>query len=136
MDGPISAGRSWALCHSGERPWTVNGERKMPPKARARKVAEWREAFAGLAREQRVPRLGAVAVQTWPLASNRRALQHVGACVSAAKAAIDGLRDAGVLDDDGPDVVREITFTGTVVGDLDGLMLVVTELVPTLGAVA
>lgn len=132
----VTAPRSWALCHVGGRPWTVNGERKWHPKARARKVAEWRAAFAGLAREQHVPRLDAVSVQAWPLASNRRALQDVGGCLPAVKAAIDGLRDAGVLDDDGPDVVRKMTFTGTVVGDFDGLMLVVTELVPTSGAVA
>ena len=44
------------------------------------------------------------------------------------KAVIDGLVDARVLDDDGPDIVRELVFTGPEFGDVDGLLVVVEEL--------
>jgi hypothetical protein len=36
--------------------------------------------------------------------------QDVGACYPAAKAAIDGLVDAGVIPDDGPQYVTRLTF--------------------------
>jgi hypothetical protein len=61
------------------------------------------------------------------LVSNRRSPQDVGGCLPAVKAAVDGLVDAGVMSDDGPDQVRELVFTGAVLGDLDGLMVIVEE---------
>jgi hypothetical protein len=82
-----------------------------------------------LAREQQIPRLAAARVRAWPLVKNRRGLQDVGGCLPAVKAAIDGLVDAGVLRDDSPTYLRELVFTPAVVGDVDGLMLVVEELV-------
>lgn len=129
MPENLEPGRRWVLVHTGERPWTTNAERKWHPIVRARKVAEWRRAFGVLALEQRVPRLEAVRVRAWPLVADRRGMQDVGGCFPCVKACIDGLVDVGVLDDDGPARVCELTFTGSVVGDLDGLMLVVEELV-------
>lgn len=123
----MSASRQWKLVLEGERPWTVNGERKLHPHQRAERVRRWREHAAMLARAERIPRLDAVRVSARPMVKNRRAMQDTGGCFPAVKAAIDGLVDAGVLDDDGPDVVVEITFRGPALGGLDGLLLVVEE---------
>lgn len=120
-------GRSWTLTFTGSRPWTVNGERKLSHFERAALVSEWRKAFAWLARERRIPALAAVRVRAHPLVANRRSLQDVGGCLPAVKAAVDGLVDAGVLADDGPAFLRELVFTGPVLGEVDGLVLVVEE---------
>lgn len=108
------------------RPWTLNGERKLHPKQRAKLVREWREAFWLLAHEAHVPRhLTDVAVIATPFLSNRRGMQDVGAAFPAAKAAIDGLVDAGVLVDDDPRYLKYLGFHAPVIGRGDGLELTV-----------
>jgi hypothetical protein len=124
----IATGRMWSLCFDGERPFTLNGERKMNPYERARHVAEWRARFQAIALVEKIPPLETVKITAWPLVANRRAMQDTAACVPCVKAAIDGLVDARVLVDDGPRIVRAVTFVGPVVGDLDGLTLIVEEL--------
>lgn len=106
------------------RPWTTNGERAGNRWDRASKTKAWREGFAWLAFELRPPRLAWCEVTAEPWLVNRRGMQDTGACHPAVKAAIDGLVDAGVLDDDTPDIVRQITFRAPQVGR-DGLLLIV-----------
>lgn len=105
------------------RPWTLNVERQGNRFQRAALVREWRAAFALLARHAHVPPLAAVEVTVTPHVRNRRSLPDTGACFGAAKASIDGLVDAGVLTDDGPDVVRRLTFLAPVVDGADALVL-------------
>jgi len=105
------------------RPWTLNVERQGHHHHRARLVAEWRRAFDLLAREARVPAMSAVSVIAAPRVKDRRSIPDTAACVGAVKAAIDGLRDAGVLVDDGPDVVRTVTFLAPEVRGYDSLVL-------------
>lgn len=93
-----------------DRPWTVNGERKMNRYERAAKVKEWREAFCWLGLAQPNRDIGPVTVHVVPTSFNRRSRQDVAGCLPAAKAAIDGLVDAKVLQDDTPDIVRAVTF--------------------------
>lgn len=122
---PTTTARRWAL-RDYTRPVTLNGERKMSRWERAEFVRQTRADFAVLARAQRIPRLRAVAVTAVPhLRDHNR--QDVAGCLPSVKAAIDGLRDAGVLDDDGPDHVRAVTFLPPVCGDTDGLELIVAE---------
>ncbi len=64
------------------------------------------------------------------LSGRQRSQQDVGACFPAAKAAIDGLVGAGVIPDDTPDHVITLTFRAPVVGQGDGLELVVSEATP------
>jgi hypothetical protein len=52
----------------------------------------------------------------------------VAACYPAAKAAVDGLVDAGVVENDTPDHVTEIRFTAPAMGSHDALVLVVEAL--------
>ncbi len=63
-----------------------------------------------------------------PLATNRRWRPDVGACYPAVKAAIDGIVDAGVLDDDNPDHLLYVTFYPVEVIGRDGLRLTITEI--------
>jgi hypothetical protein len=52
---------------------------------------------------------------------DRRWTADVGACMPAVKACVDGFVDAGVLADDGPDIVTELRFLAPVVDGWDGL---------------
>lgn len=106
------------------RPWTVNHERTLHHQQRAKLVKEWREAFFWLAKEQKIPRLAEVRFVVTPYLKDRR-MQDVGACLPAAKAAIDGLVDAGVLEDDNPKFVKFLGFNCPVVGQGNGLELLV-----------
>lgn len=62
-----------------------------------------------------------------PVLENRR-WQDTAACFPSAKAAIDGLIDAGVIDDDTPDIVPSITFKRPILGEQAGLKLTVIAL--------
>ena len=91
-------------------------------------VRQWREAFLVLAKQQRIPRLDRVTIAVTPHLGNRRGLQDVAGCHPAAKAAIDGLVDAGVLSGDGPDVVTQLCFAAPVIGQGDALELRIEEI--------
>ena len=92
-----------------QRPWTTNKERTEHHMTRAKRVKEWREAFAWLARAQRIPPLvsARIAAKPWQKGG---VLQDVAACNPAVKAAIDGLVDAGVLPDDSPAYLTSVEF--------------------------
>jgi hypothetical protein len=92
---------------------------------RAALVKEWRQAFAILAREAHIPSLERIAITAMPVRANRRSRPDVAACYPAVKAAIDGLVDAGVVDNDDPDHVTEIRFTSPCIGSHDALVLIV-----------
>jgi crossover junction endodeoxyribonuclease RusA len=89
------------------RPWTTNAERKLNRYRRAELVREWREAFAWLAKAQRIPLLPSANIHAQP-EQKGGVLQDTGACHPAVKAAIDGLVDAGVLIDDAPQYLLSI----------------------------
>lgn len=99
-----------------ERPWTTNAERAGNRWDRAKKTKEWRNAFAWLALEQKIPSLKWCDITAEPWLKDRRGMQDTAACNPAVKAAIDGLIDANVIIDDGPDIVRTITFHAPQVG--------------------
>jgi hypothetical protein len=92
---------------------------------RAQKVARWRKAFHALALEQNMPLLENIHVYITPFHKDRRWVADVGNVYPSFKAALDGLRDAGVMVDDNPDWVKYVGFHEPVIGDGDGLELVV-----------
>ena len=105
------------------RPWTVNGERKMTPYARAEKVKTWREAW-------KIEGVGAPRM-AWAHAKVNVYLrdlrdQDPGAAFPAYKAALDGLVDAGVLPDDDGRYVHSVTFYPPVKKTYDALEIVLT----------
>jgi hypothetical protein len=109
-----------------KRPWTLNTERSGASRGnggrfgRSKLTGEWRQKFAELA-EGLAP-LRSATITVLPEVRNR-VMPDTGACIGAAKAAIDGLVDAGVLPDDGPKYVRRLTFLAPVVTGTDALVL-------------
>lgn len=98
----------WTLVYP-KRPWTTNADRNMNPFKRAGTIKEWRGAFCDLALEQAIPLQDKIAIIVTPILPDRR-IQDTAACNPAAKAAIDGLIDAGVIPDDTKEYLEFILF--------------------------
>lgn len=110
-----------------ERPWTTNAERQWHYHKRAQIVRDARTRWAWHALTARIPRLDRVEIDARPLAKDRRWRPDVGACYPAVKAAIDGLVDARVLDDDDDRHVVAVRFLPCEVEGRDGLSLIIRE---------
>jgi hypothetical protein len=126
-------GRVFSITHRA-RPWTTNHERRLHPLARAKLVRDWRSDACWLAAEARIPHLEQVTITATPHSKTRRSLADCGACLPSVKASVDGLVDYGVLDDDDATHVLSLTFYPTVVGDFDGLVVEVVEVVGELAS--
>lgn len=99
----------------GKRPWTVNQERKRGAHYERSAITKWwREAFRDAAIAAEIPHFDHITLEVTPILPDRK-MQDTGACYPTAKAAIDGLVDAGVVDDDAPQYVPTITFNSPVV---------------------
>lgn len=106
---------SYSVAVMGQRPWTTNQERKKGSHYLRSQITKWwRESFFEAACDAGVPALNKVRIEVTPILPDRK-MQDVGACYPTAKAAIDGLVDAGVLEDDSPQYVSTITFHSPVV---------------------
>jgi crossover junction endodeoxyribonuclease RusA len=92
-----------------KRPWTTNFERSKNRWVRANLTKEWRSAFMLLARQKKIPKLNQIEIEVEVWLKGGR-LQDVAACNPAVKAAIDGLVDAGVIEDDSPEYLKSIKF--------------------------
>jgi len=106
------------------KPVTTNKERSGNRWERAASTREWRDAFAWIAKRERVPQMRWINVTVQPFQKRGR-LQDTAACNPSVKAAIDGLVDAGIVPDDTGDYVRQITFLPCMRGD-DKLVLIIT----------
>lgn len=106
------------------KPWTHNAERRMTRWERADLVKRWREMFSWLSRQQGVPSCSWLYVEATPY-QRLGPLQDVSACHPAVKAAIDGLVDTGVVQDDSGDYVPLIIYRKAVRGE-DALELLVS----------
>lgn len=78
-----------------------------------------------MALELKPPPLNWCSIMVMPWQKTKRSMADTGACHPAAKAAIDGIVDAGILPDDSPQYVREIIFRAPQIGR-DALVLIVT----------
>ena len=106
------------------RPWTLNAERAGNRWKRAEMVKVWRDAFHWLAIAEKTPMFHEVSVIVD--IQMKRPLADTGNAYGSVKAAIDGLVDAGVLPDDGPEVIRVLCMKAprpTVKGETDSLTL-------------
>ena len=99
---------TWELRRDA-RPWTTNAERSANHWTRAKLTKEWREAFAWIAKSQRIPPLAWATIAAQPTQKGGR-LQDTGGCAPTVKAAVDGIVDAGVFPDDSPAYVRTLTY--------------------------
>jgi len=109
------------------RPWTLNSERRWHWSKRANVVKGTRERFFWLAKEANIPKLDVVKIDVVPLVESRRQVADVAAHYPSAKAAIDGLVDAGIIPDDNDRHISRISFYASVEWEHDGLRIVVTE---------
>lgn len=112
----------WTLTYP-QRPWSLNTERTWHHHQRARIVKEWREAFFWLAKEAHVPALPAAHIEV-RIGQLKYKLVDVGNHLPSAKAAIDGIVDAGVLKEDNPRYLKSLTFWAPV-KDKDHLTLII-----------
>lgn len=119
--------RSWTLVIEGKL-FTLNGERSMHYHKRAKLVKTWREAAYLAALEAKVPKMESMEVVFIPCRKDRRHMADTGGHFPVAKACIDGLVDAGVIPDDGPQFVTSLTFRSPYVdGGEDRATLVINE---------
>lgn len=120
----------WILTYQ-DRPWLLNAERSGGSRGvgghygRAQLVATWRQAYAGLCLEQKVPALQWVEVEATQYCRDRR-MPDLGNCFPAVKAAVDGVVDAGVIPDDNGDYLKGLTFRPSIRKGYDALVLRVT----------
>lgn len=110
---------------SGERPLTVNKVASLHRQAWAKITKAEREQWRGIAERADIPPQRCIRVVVTPLHRDRRTPQDVAACAPAAKAAIDGIVDAGVIPDDDPTHLTEVVFRPPWVCGIDGLRLTV-----------
>ncbi len=108
------------------RLFTVNGERKLHRHARSELVRWWRDEFARLARDCAMEPLDCVDIIVKPVQRLGR-LGDAGGHAPVAKAAIDGLVDAGVLKDDDGRYVATIIYHAPQRGPVEGLRLALQE---------
>lgn len=131
--------RSGLTAAPGQRMWTLTWDDKPTPmneyrtfhfRKRADYDRLWRRTFQILANNAKVPRLdriGVTVAQTCAYPS----LPDIGASYPTAKAAIDGLVDAGVIVDDDPEHLIWLAFVPPERGDINRFILVITEGDPT-----
>lgn len=121
---------TWTIESVGERPLTVNKVTRLHRQAWAKITAQTRTEFWLLTKSAKIPHLDRASFVVTPLHANGRSPQDIAACAPAAKAAIDGIVDAGVIDDDNPKHVAGILFLAPEVGGRDGLRV---EIIPEPG---
>lgn len=116
----------------GQLPVTLNVARQSKQMWRLNKeLADWRAWAHREADTRGLPPLRPpVVVVVEHLRKNRGSMPDTGAPILAVKAVIDGLVDAGVLPDDGPDVVQRLTFDAPAVVGYHGLRVTITETEP------
>ena len=111
------------------RLWTLNGERKFRHwSERSNQTAIWRHAVAVEAKSAHFVPMQPARIRIVPM-QRSGVLADVGAHFPVAKAAIDGLVDAGFMDDDSPRHLIELTMSRPVRADHDGLVITMFQLV-------
>lgn len=100
--------KQWVITNP-QRGWSLNAERTWHYHKRNNEVKKWRAYFKEQAELLGIPRLDKISVEVFSTFGTR-ALQDPGNNMPAVKAAIDGLVDAGIIDDDIPECVEYITF--------------------------
>lgn len=118
--------REWTLIHFDAVP-LLNAERSGHWREHRETTRAWRQAFKILALAQKIPLLDAIEVVVTHERKTKRSVD-CAAAAPAAKAAVDGIVDAGVLVNDTPVFVRRITFEAPVVTGQEGLRVLIREL--------
>lgn len=113
------------------RPVSLNAERGQHWAARSKEVKQRREDAFWLAKEAKIPRLERVLIVGTPVYPDRRR-RDPGNAYPTVKAIVDGLRDAGVIEDDSDRYVAGIVMRPAEVRPgTPGAMRIEIEEVPT-----
>lgn len=123
-------GRRFTLTVEGKRPLTTNKVADMNRFAWAAVTKKSRRVWLDLAASNDLPRLDRCVITVTPLHKDNRSPQDPAACAPEAKAAIDGLVDAGVLADDNGRHLLAVAFLPPEVTGCNGLRLTITEVLP------
>ena len=119
----------WHMSIVGGKLFTLNTERGWHPHKRAKHVKEWRSASCIEAKIAKMPKMEKIEVVFTPYKLNRKNMADTGGHFPVAKACIDGLIDAGIIEDDGPEVVTSLTFKAPYVyGGVDKAVMMVKDL--------
>lgn len=123
------APRQWTLDLSRlGRPTPMNKYRTLHHHARAQYDKQWREGAAWEALRARIPKnLTSIMVNVVQGCRTGTQLPDVGANYPTAKAAIDGLIDAGVIADDTPGIVAYLGFAAPEHTPTDRFVLLIDE---------
>ncbi len=116
----------YQLVHNA-RAWTLNSERtahKGHWTKKSAQNAEWRYAFFIYAKQAKIPKLKSIDVEVRQICPTRRMPDPVS-CVGAAKAAIDGVTEAGVIPNDTGRYVHSVKFYAPELGERDQLILLI-----------
>lgn len=117
----------WCL-EDDEPAWTLNAERSWHWSKRASRTKSTREKFYWLAKIEQVPKLNYVSIDIIPLVkSGAGTIADPGSHFPSAKAAIDGIVDAGVIPDDNGKYIQKISFWSPQPNESVGLRVVITE---------
>lgn len=119
--------RWWTVKSIGARPLTVNAVAGLHRQAWAKHTASTRAEWTWLARAARVKPCQSVELTVTPLHKDRRSPQDVAACAPEAKAAIDGLVDAGLIPDDSPEHLLRVVFLPPLICGEDGMAIDIQE---------
>jgi crossover junction endodeoxyribonuclease RusA len=122
--------RDWSVKATGSRPLTVNKVATMHRHAWAQHTKATRAEWYWLGKRAEVGPCTSVELTVTPLHADRRSPQDVAACAPEAKAAIDGLVDAGLIPDDSPQHLLSVTFLPPLVCGEDGLAIDIREVHP------
>jgi hypothetical protein len=121
-------GRVWSFVLSGP---AFSANSRYHWAERNRRTQEWRESAGWTAKQKRIPHLDRARIDVeWCVSDRRR--RDASNAQTAVKACVDGIVDAGVLDDDddtrldGP-TVRTVHVGGKAVRGLWTLNVIVTE---------
>ena len=116
----------WFL-EDDERPWTMNSERSWHWSKRAMRTKSTREKFFYLSKIEKVPKLDYVSIDVVPLYKGASVKADTGSHFPSAKAAVDGIVDAGIIPDDSGKHIQKIIFWSPIDHSHDGLRLVITD---------
>jgi hypothetical protein len=111
-----------------DRPWNAN--ERVHWSVRAQRTTDWRTLGWAKAREARIPALPAAYIDVHVTHPARYMPPDPGNAYPAVKALIDGLVDARVIPDDGPQHLRRLTFVAPTEGEAWAISLVVRPAEP------
>jgi len=126
-DGVVRESATVLVAHRAKLPLGLNAAKQSKGIWLIQKELKAWKAWAKDAAEGMSPMKPPVTVTVEHLRKNRASLPDTGAPILAVKAVIDGLVEAGILPDDGPEFVVELLFLAPIIVGWQGLRVTLAE---------